>query len=118
MLFRSAACGGSRSGGMRPLPAEEPEAGEDVAVLYQVECQTCTVSWLTPEGLKTRDAAGAWRREVVVPRGESLRLVVQRDDNRRGSVEARIVVGGETVDYGRLSVTDVRDRITLRGRAR
>lgn len=112
-----AACGGSRSGGMRPLPAEEP-AGDEVSVAYEVSCQNCTVSWLTPEGLKTRSAVGSWRREVTARRGQGLRLIVDRDDDRAGSVEARIRVDGETAAHGRLQVGDVRDRISLRTRAR
>lgn len=115
------ACGASRSGGPRPLPEEDPEAapaGGAVPVAYVVECQTCTVSWLTPEGLKTRSAAGSWRRTLAVEPGEPLRLVVERDEDRPTSVEARIVVRGETAAFGQLAYRDYRDRITLRARAR
>lgn len=121
--FLLAACGGSRSGGPRPLP-EDPDdpadAGADgaVPVAYVVECQTCTVSWLTPDGLKTRGAAGSWRRSLEVEAGRALRLVVERDEDRRTSVEARIVVRGETAAFGQLAYRDYRDRIILRARAR
>lgn len=114
-----AACGGSRSGGPRPLPDDDPAvSGDAVPVAYVVECQTCTVSWLTEEGLKTRSAAGSWRREVEAPPGEPLRLVVERDEDRPTSVEARILVRGETVAFDQLAYRDYRDRISLRARAR
>lgn len=118
--FLLAACGGSRSGGPRPLPEDPGSAapGDAVPVAYVVECQTCTVSWLTPEGLNTRSAAGSWRRTLEVEAGQSLRLVVERDEDRPTSVEARIVVRGETAAFGQLAYRDYRDRITLRARAR
>ena len=113
----SAGCGSSRSGGVRPLPADDP-AGDGVPAAYEVECQTCTVSWLTAEGLKTRSAAGSWRREMVARRGDALRLIVERDRGRSTSVEARIRVRGQTAAFGRLGPGDLRDRISLRARAR
>lgn len=112
----SAGCSGARSGGVRPLPADDP-AVDGVPVSYEVECQTCTVSWLTAEGLKTRSAAGSWRREIVARRGDALRLVVERDRGRSTSVEARIRVRGETAAFGRLGPGDLRDRLSLRARA-
>lgn len=121
--FLLAACGGSRSGGPRPLPedpGDQADAGDGdaVPVAYVVECQTCTVSWLTPDGLKTRGAAGSWRRSLEVEAGRALRLVVERDEDRPTSVEARIVVRGETAAFGQLAYRDYRDRIILRARAR
>ena len=78
---------------------------------------TAITNALTAEGLKTRSAAGSWRREIVARRGDGLLLVVERDRGRSTSVEARIRVRGETAAFGRLGPGDLRDRLSLRARA-